>query len=76
MYVTHKIREHGPTLWQLLEQQGASVYVSGSAQKMPSQVSSAFRDVVQEQSGCDAQEAARYVKQLELTGRYSVEAWS
>lgn len=36
----------------------------------------AVRDVVQEHGGMDAEAAAAYVKRLETSRRYSVEAWS
>ncbi len=42
----------------------------------PQAVASAFRDIVQQHGGMTADEAAVYVRQLELRGRYKVEAWS
>lgn len=76
MYVQQRIREHGALVWRLLSQQGAAVYVSGSAQKMPAGVAAAFEDVAAQHGGLSKEEAGRYVRQLELTGRYRVEAWS
>lgn len=75
VYVTHRIREQGALLWQLLTA-GACVYVSGSAQKMPSDVASAFVDVVAAHGGMTSEAAGKFVRQLELSGRYFVEAWS
>ncbi|KAJ2537438.1 NAPDH-dependent diflavin reductase, partial [Coemansia sp. RSA 1933] len=34
-YVQHRIREQGELVWSLLDRQGASVYVSGNANRMP-----------------------------------------
>jgi sulfite reductase alpha subunit-like flavoprotein len=76
VYVTHKLREHGAMMWQLLAEQGAWVYVSGSAGKMPAAVVSALEDVAEQHGGLSHEAAAKYVRQLELTGRYHVEAWS
>jgi sulfite reductase alpha subunit-like flavoprotein len=76
VYVTHKIREHGAAVWQLLSEQGGWVYVSGSAEKMPAGVVSALEDVAAAHGGLSAEAAAKFVRQLELTGRYHVEAWS
>ncbi|MEW5297446.1 MAG: hypothetical protein WDW36_000654 [Sanguina aurantia] len=76
VYVTHRIRDSGAWLWRLLHGSGAHVYVSGSAQKMPAQVASAFERVAQAHGGLDAAAAAQYVRRLELGGRYHVEAWS
>ncbi len=75
-YVTHRLREHGAHLWRLLDTRGACVLVSGSAKKMPADVAAALRDVCQEHGGLGKEEAAAYVRRLELTGRYLVEAWS
>ncbi|KAG2446563.1 hypothetical protein HYH02_008550 [Chlamydomonas schloesseri] len=54
----------------------AVVYVSGSAQKMPAGVAAAFADVAAAHGGLDKEAAAAWVRQLELKGRYFVEAWS
>lgn len=75
VYVQHRIKEHGAEIWGLL-QQGAIVYVAGSADKMPSDVEAAFKAVVAEHSGLAPAEAERYVKRLEATGKYQVECWS
>ena len=76
VYVTHRIRECGEWLWPLLSQRGAVVYVSGSAEKMPADVLAALQDVVTEHGRVGSEAAAQYVRQLELRGRYLVEAWS
>jgi sulfite reductase alpha subunit-like flavoprotein len=76
VYVTHKIQEQGAAVWQLLSEQGGWVYVSGSAEKMPADVVSALEDVAAVHGGLSAEAAAKFVRQLELTGRYHVEAWS
>lgn len=76
VYVTHKIKEHGAAVWQLLSQQGAWVYVSGSAEKMPAGVVAALEEVAAVHGSLSADTAAKFVRQLELTGRYHVEAWS
>jgi len=76
VYVTHKLREHAACVWSLISKNGASVFVSGSAQQMPANVVSALEDVAQEQGGMGKEEASKFVRQLELTGRFCVEAWS
>ncbi len=55
---------------------GAVVYVAGSADKMPAQVATAFEDVAMEQGGLSREQAQKWLRQLEATGRYQVEAWS
>lgn len=75
VYVQHRIRERGGQVWAAL-QAGAWVYVAGSADKMPAAVQAAVEEAVAAGSGMTAEEAAAYVRRLELGGRYQVEAWS
>jgi sulfite reductase alpha subunit-like flavoprotein len=76
VYVTDKLREHGSQVWQLLSEEGAWVFVSGSAEKMPAGVAAALQDVAVQHGGLTAEAAEKFVRQLELSGRYHVEAWS
>lgn len=55
--------------------QGAYVYVSGSANKMPLDVMAAFEDAIVS-AGLERQAAKQYLRDMELRGRYCVEAWS
>ncbi len=52
------------------------MYVSGSAQKMPADVAAAFESVARLHGGLDEEAARQIVRQMELKGRYHVEAWS
>jgi sulfite reductase alpha subunit-like flavoprotein len=56
--------------------QGAVVYVSGSAEKMPQDVVRALEDVAQQHGGLETPAAQLHVRQLELGRRLHVEAWS
>ena len=56
--------------------QGAVVFVCGSASKMPQDVLEALQQVLRQEAGMTMQDASKYFKQLELTGRYITEAWS
>jgi hypothetical protein len=56
--------------------QGAAVFVSGAAQRMPQDVAAAFQAVAVAAGGLTPAAAAQYVRQLALSGRYFVEAWS
>lgn len=74
VYVQHKIREESGKVWRML-QSGSSVYIAGSANKMPADVASALEDVVAKE-GCVSKDFARkWFKQLERAGKYHVEAW-
>lgn len=56
--------------------QGAVVYVSGSAEKMPQDVARALEDVAAQHGGLGKSEAQAFVRQLELSSKLIVEAWS
>ncbi|KZV53872.1 NADPH-dependent diflavin oxidoreductase 1-like [Dorcoceras hygrometricum] len=75
VYVQHKMREQGARIWSLLSQ-GASVYVAGSSNKMPSDVLSAFEDIISAESGVSKDVASRWIRALEKAGKYHVEAWT
>ncbi|KAH6799268.1 Flavodoxin family protein [Perilla frutescens var. frutescens] len=75
VYVQHKMREQSTKIWSLLSQ-GAAVYVAGSANKMPSDVLSAFEEIVSMETGVSREAASRWIQTLERAGKYHVEAWS
>ncbi|KAK3409369.1 hypothetical protein EUGRSUZ_J01497 [Eucalyptus grandis] len=75
IYVQHKIREHSQTVWNLLNS-GAAVYVAGSSTKMPTDVWSAFEDIVSKEGAVSKESAGRWLRALEKAGKYHVEAWS
>lgn len=76
VYVQQRIREQGAEVWRLLQQEGAWVYVAGSADKMPSQVAAALEEAAVQHGGLDPAAAAALLRRMELSGRYQVEAWS
>ncbi|XP_031105689.1 NADPH-dependent diflavin oxidoreductase 1-like isoform X1 [Ipomoea triloba] len=75
VYVQHKMKEQSTKVWNLLAE-GAAVYVAGSASKMPSDVLSAFEEIVSKESGVSREAAARWLRALERACKYHVEAWS
>lgn len=75
VYVTNRIREQGALVWKLLSS-GAYVYVSGASGKMPTDVSSAFEEVLTTHGGMDTSLAKQWLRKAETTGRYQVETWS
>lgn len=75
VYVTHKLLENAATVRDLILEQSAVIYVSGSAKKMPSDAMDAIIKVL-ELGGTTPEEAKKKVANLERSGRYIVEAWS
>ena len=76
VYVTHRIKEHGAALWTLLAEGNASVFVAGSAKRMPTDVMDAIRGLAVVHGGLKEAEAARFVDGLVRARRYCVESWS
>ncbi|CAL5324842.1 unnamed protein product [Camellia sinensis] len=75
VYVQHKMREHSKRVWSLLND-GAAIYVAGSSIKMPTDVFSAFEEIISKESGVPREAAVRWLRALEKAGKYHVEAWS
>ncbi|KAK9865897.1 hypothetical protein WJX84_011151 [Apatococcus fuscideae] len=73
-YVTHLIQEDNRNLWQLI-QEGANIYVAGSATKLAQSVLTALELLVAEAAPMPNAAAQKYVRQLEAGRRYFVEAW-
>jgi NADPH-ferrihemoprotein reductase len=76
VYVQDLIRRLSGCLWPLLFESRAVVFVSGSANKMPTAVAEAFESVIADGMACDLTAAHALRVQLEKGSRYSVEAWS
>ena len=55
--------------------QGGAIYVSGSANKMPRDVMNAFEDAIVEAGGGPRSAAQQFLRNMELSGRYQVEAY-
>jgi sulfite reductase alpha subunit-like flavoprotein len=74
VYVQHKIKEHSEDVWRML-QLGCSVYIAGSAHEMPLDVGEALEGVIAKEGYLSKDDAKKWLKQLERSGRYHVEAW-
>jgi sulfite reductase (NADPH) flavoprotein alpha-component len=68
--------EHGPAIARAILQQGAVVFISGSAKRMPSDVIAALRGVLQAHGSMSSEESARYAGAMERGRRLVTEAWS
>ncbi|MFI7237461.1 molybdopterin-dependent oxidoreductase [Streptomyces cyaneofuscatus] len=69
VYVQDRMREHGPRLWQWL-QDGAHFYVCGDASRMAKDVDQALKDIAVTHGGMNADEASAYVRRLASDRRY------
>jgi len=69
VYVQHRMIENGKEIFEWLEQ-GAHFYVCGDAKRMATDVDNALKQIVAEQGGMSAEEAAAYVAKLAKENRY------
>lgn len=69
MYVQHRIREHGATFFEWL-QEGAYVYVCGDAQQMAPDVDRAIREVVARHGGLGEEQVEEFMLNLQRERRY------
>ncbi|KAM5330720.1 NADPH-dependent diflavin oxidoreductase 1 isoform 1-T1 [Glossophaga mutica] len=76
VYVQHRLRQHGPLVWELLDRQGACFYLAGNAKYMPADVSEALMSIFQEEGGLSGPDAATYLAQLQRTLRFQTETWA
>ncbi|WP_406151047.1 molybdopterin-dependent oxidoreductase [Streptomyces sp. NBC_01012] len=69
VYVQDRMREHGPRLWQWL-QDGAHFYVCGDAARMAKDVDQALKDIAVAHGGMEGDEATAFVRRLAADKRY------
>ncbi|KAF0712969.1 hypothetical protein As57867_004565, partial [Aphanomyces stellatus] len=74
VYVQHLIKQQGEALWALLAA-GAHIYVCG-ATLMGTDVHKSFVELVQAHGGKSADDASRFVQDLQHNHRYIQELWS
>jgi len=73
-YVQHRMREVARDLWAWIGE-GAHIYVCGDALRMAKDVENALTDIVAEQSGRSAAEAAKFIADLKAQGRYQADVY-
>jgi len=69
VYVQDRMRENAAELWSWIKN-GAHFYVCGDAKRMAKDVDVALHQVIAEQGGLEAAQAADYVKQMKKDKRY------
>lgn len=77
IYVQHLMRkpEIADRIYQLLEEQGAYIYVCGDAKAMAKDVNHALRDIIAEKKGLTEAQAEAFIDKLRTTNRYLCDVW-
>ncbi|MBR1375203.1 MAG: flavodoxin domain-containing protein [Cardiobacteriaceae bacterium] len=74
VYVQDKIREEGESFWQWLEN-GAYIYLCGSALKMAKEVEQAILEIIQKYGKLNSEEAENYLDNLRENKRYQKDVY-
>lgn len=75
VYVQHLLAKNAKSTWQLLEKDGAYVYVCGGV-KMGNDVSEALQTICEQEGSMSKDDAKSYMKNLAANGRYVQELWA
>ncbi|KAG0241846.1 NADPH-dependent diflavin oxidoreductase 1 [Actinomortierella wolfii] len=76
VYVQHLIEQQSALLWQLIHERQGVILLSGSSNRMPTDVTRALERVVAKEGHMTIEDAQSYVAQLEKLGRFQQECWS
>jgi len=74
-YVQHLLKQNGASTYNLLEAQGAYVYVCGGV-KMGHDVTETLKEILVSEGSMSPDEATDYMAKLSSQGRYVQELWS
>lgn len=75
VYVQDLLLKDSKLLWQLIDQDKASIYVCGDAKHMAHDVHQALLSVLQSEGQMNLQKSVQYLKELEDNSRYEKDVW-
>jgi NADPH-ferrihemoprotein reductase len=75
VYVQHLLKKNSKETFDLINEQGAYVYVCGGV-RMGQDVSEALRKLVAEHGNYSTNDAKKYVEEMTSSGRYVQELWA
>lgn len=75
-YVTHRIRNRGVEVADILLRQGGYVYICGDGNQMAKDVHAALLEVVTQHTDLDEKESVEFLADLKVRRRYVLDVWS
>merc|ERR1712151_229967 len=75
IYVTHRLQQNKDLVYDLIHQKEGNLYLCGPGGNVPPQVRQAVVDAIRECGGRSNEYAEKYVENMQINGRYNVEAW-
>ncbi|KAF9171711.1 NADPH-dependent diflavin oxidoreductase 1 [Mortierella sp. AD011] len=76
VYVQHLIEQQAPLIWELLHEKRGTILLSGSSNRMPTDVTRALQRVISSQGQMSIEQASEYLNKVEKEGRFQQECWS
>mmetsp|Transcript_167645 Transcript_167645/g.296840 ORF Transcript_167645/g.296840 Transcript_167645/m.296840 type:complete len:1850 (+) Transcript_167645:144-5693(+) len=75
IYVTHRLQQQKDLVYDLIHEKKGNLYLCGPGGAVPPQVRKAVIDAIRDVGGHSQDYAEKYVEEMQINGRYSVEAW-
>lgn len=75
IYVTHRLKQEKELVYDLIHEKNGNLYLCGPGGNVPPQVRQSVIDSIVDCGGHSQEYAENYVEQMQISGRYNVEAW-
>merc|ERR1719321_625928 len=75
IYVTHRLAQEKQMIYDLIHEKQGNLYLCGPGGNVPPQVRAAVVNAIRDCGGQTQEYAEKYVEEMQITGRYNVEAW-
>merc|ERR1711957_262562 len=75
IYVTHRLAQNKNIIFDLIHEKKGNLYLCGPGGNVPPQVRLALIDAIRESGGHSNEYAEKYVTDMQINGRYNIEAW-
>jgi len=75
IYVTHRLQQEKEMIYDLIHEKSGNLYLCGPGGNVPPQVRKSVVDAIRDCGGHSQEYAENYVEEMQINGRYNVEAW-
>jgi sulfite reductase (NADPH) flavoprotein alpha-component len=75
IYVTHRLQQEKQKVYELIHEGNGNLYLCGPGGNVPPQVRKGVIDAIRDCGGHSQEYAEKYVEEMQINGRYNVEAW-
>jgi len=75
IYVTHRLQQEKQLIYDLIHEKHGNLYLCGPGGAVPPQVRKGVIDAIRDIGNHSQEYAEKYVEEMQINGRYNVEAW-